>query len=76
LLFRSSFNLLGNLQGFFPFPAERESVAAHEIEPVSSAKRARSEHLRQDIAGFKPGDAVALAVERRGVMQYVAFEVE
>ena len=35
-----------------------------------------TEHLRQDIVGFKPGDAVALAVERRGVMQYVAFEVE
>ena len=40
-------------------------------EPVSD-----TEHLRQDIAGFKPGDAVALAVERRGIMQYVAFEVE
>jgi serine protease Do len=40
-------------------------------QPVSDA-----EHLRQDIVGFKPGDAVALAVERRGVMQYVAFEVE
>lgn len=40
-------------------------------EPVSNTER-----LRQDISGFKPGDAVALAVERRGVMQYVAFEVE
>jgi S1-C subfamily serine protease len=40
-------------------------------QPVSDA-----EHLRQDIVGFKMGDAVALAVERRGVMQYVAFEME
>jgi hypothetical protein len=35
-----------------------------------------AEHLRQDIAGFKPGDVVALVVERRGVNQYVAFEME
>jgi serine protease Do len=34
------------------------------------------EHLRQDIVGSKPGDVVALAVERHGVMQYVAFEME
>jgi serine protease Do len=40
-------------------------------KPVSDA-----DHLRQEIVSFKPGDAVALAVERRGVMQYVAFEVE
>jgi S1-C subfamily serine protease len=40
-------------------------------QPVSDA-----EHLRQDIVGFKPGDAVALEVERRGVLQYVAFEME
>ena len=35
-----------------------------------------AEHLRQDIVGFMPGDAVALEVERRGVLQYVAFEME
>jgi serine protease Do len=40
-------------------------------QPVSD-----TEQLRQHIVGFKPGDAVALAVERHGVMQYVAFEVE
>ena len=61
------------------------------LRPASSANRLRAsrgrglgprpqggdaEHLRQDIVGFKPGDAVALEVERRGVLQYVAFEME
>ena len=32
--------------------------------------------LRQDLAAFKPGDAVVLEVERGGVMLYVAFEIE
>lgn len=40
-------------------------------EPVSNA-----DHLRKEIVGFKPGDVVAFAVERRGIVQYVAFEVE
>jgi serine protease Do len=36
----------------------------------------KTEDLREDIAGSKPTDAVVLEVERRGVMQYVAFEKE
>jgi S1-C subfamily serine protease len=40
-------------------------------KPVSDA-----DHLRQEIVSFKPGDVVALAVERHGVTQYVAFEME
>jgi serine protease Do len=35
-----------------------------------------SEELRQQLATFKPGDSVALEVERQSVLQYVAFEVE
>jgi serine protease Do len=46
-------------------------ITSVNAQPVSDA-----EHLRQDIVGFKPGDAVALEVERRGVLQYVAFEME
>jgi serine protease Do len=34
------------------------------------------EQLLQDLESFKAGDAIVLEVERRGVMQYVAFEME
>lgn len=33
-------------------------------------------HFRQDLASFKPGDAVVFEIERQGVVQYVAFEIE
>ncbi|QNI30182.1 trypsin-like peptidase domain-containing protein [Alloacidobacterium dinghuense] len=33
-------------------------------------------HLRQDLVNFKPGNAVVFEVERQGVIQYVAFEIE
>jgi serine protease Do len=46
------------------------------ITSVNDQPVGDTEHLRQDIAGFKPGDAVALEVERRGILQYVAFEME
>ncbi len=32
--------------------------------------------FRTDLASHKPGDAVVLQVERRGVNQYIAFEIE
>jgi serine protease Do len=32
--------------------------------------------FRNDLASYKPGDAVVLLVERRGVNRYVAFEIE
>ena len=32
--------------------------------------------LREQLAGFKTGDAVVLEVERQSVIQYVAFEME
>jgi len=34
------------------------------------------DEMRQMIAGFKPGDSVALEIERQSVLEYVAFEVE
>ena len=32
--------------------------------------------LRQQLGGFRTGDAVVLEVERQSVIQYVAFEME
>jgi serine protease Do len=40
-------------------------------KPVTSTVEFRS-----DLASHKPGDAVVLKVERRGVNQYIAFEIE
>jgi serine protease Do len=34
------------------------------------------DELRQMVSQFKPGDAVALEIERQSVFEYVAFEVE
>jgi len=33
-------------------------------------------HLRQDLLAMKKGEAVVLEIEREGVIQYVAFEIE
>lgn len=46
------------------------------ITSVNGQPVGDTEQLRQDIVSFQPGDAVALQVERRGVLQYVAFEME
>jgi serine protease Do len=35
-----------------------------------------TDELRQQLAIFKPGDSVALEVERQSTLQYVAFEIE
>jgi predicted metalloprotease with PDZ domain len=40
-------------------------------KPVSDKQQ-----LRGDLASSKPGDTVVLEIERRGVTQYVAFEME
>ncbi len=32
--------------------------------------------LQSAVAGLKPGDAVALLIERRGKLQYLSFEME
>jgi serine protease Do len=59
---------------------EPATLANLEVGDVVRAINGRplntSEELRQQLANFKPGDSVALEVERQSVMQYVAFEVE
>ncbi|HTZ60895.1 MAG TPA: trypsin-like peptidase domain-containing protein [Acidobacteriaceae bacterium] len=46
------------------------------IRAVNGTPLNDSQQLRQILAGFKPGDAVVLEVERQSVLQYVAFEME
>lgn len=46
------------------------------IRSVNGKSVADTEHLRQQLAGFKSGDAVVFEVERQSAIQYVAFEVE
>ena len=48
-----------------------DAIRAVNGTPLESAQQ-----LRQVLAGFKPGDAVVLEVERQSVLQYVAFEME
>jgi serine protease Do len=35
-----------------------------------------TEELRHELTSFKPGDPVVFQVERRGINQYIAFEIE
>jgi serine protease Do len=46
------------------------------IRAVNGTPLESSQQLRQVLAGFKPGDAVVLEIERQSVLQYVAFEME
>jgi serine protease Do len=46
------------------------------IRAVNGTPLNDSQQLRQILAGFKPGDAVVLEIERQSVLQYVAFEME
>jgi len=46
------------------------------IRSVNSKPVTDTEGLRQQLAAFKPGDAVVLEVERQSVIQYVACEME
>ncbi|MBB5343797.1 trypsin-like peptidase domain-containing protein [Tunturibacter empetritectus] len=59
---------------------EPATLASLEVGDVVRAINGRplntTEELRQQLANFKPGDSVALEVERQSVLQYVAFEVE
>jgi serine protease Do len=59
---------------------EPATLASLEVGDVVRSINGRplnsSEELRQQLASFKPGESVALEVERQGVLQYVAFEVE
>jgi serine protease Do len=46
------------------------------IRAVNGNPISDTQQLRQVLAGFKPGDAVVLEVERQGVLLYVAFQME
>jgi serine protease Do len=46
------------------------------IRAVNGSRLEDTQQLRQTLSGLKPGDAVVLEVERQGVVQYVAFEME
>src|SRR5262249_39220003 len=46
------------------------------ITSINGKPIGNANHLRQEIADLKSGNVVALGIERRGVMQYVAVEAE
>jgi serine protease Do len=46
------------------------------IRAINGTPLENTQQLQQTLSGLKPGDAVALEVERQGVLQYVAFEME
>jgi serine protease Do len=46
------------------------------IRSINGKAVQNCDEMRQMMAGFKPGDSVALEIERQSVMEYLAFEVE
>jgi serine protease Do len=46
------------------------------IRTINGKPVSDTAHLRQDLASFKPGEAVVFEIERQGILQYVAFEIE
>src|SRR5271163_306985 len=46
------------------------------VRSINGKPLTTSDELRQQLAGMRPGDPVALEVERQSVLQYVAFEIE
>jgi len=46
------------------------------IRAVNGKRVANADEFRKSLAGFNPGDAVVLEVERQSVLMYVAFEME
>lgn len=58
-------------------PATLADLAAGDVIIAVNGKLvSNKQELLQDLGSFKPGDALALQVERRGIMQYVAFEMD
>jgi serine protease Do len=58
-------------------PATLTDLTVGDAITAINGKAVRNKHeLLQDLNTFKTGDAVALEVERRGVAQYVAFQME
>lgn len=59
--------------GVAPFIDLRPGDVIHQ---VNNAPIALFDVFRAKIAGFSPGDPVALQIERNGRLQYVSFEIE
>jgi serine protease Do len=58
-------------------PATLTDLTVGDIITTINGKPVKNkQELLQDLNSFKTGDAVALQVERHGVAQYVAFEME
>jgi serine protease Do len=55
---------------------QAELAAGDLIRSVNSVPITSVAQLRATIESFKPGDAVALQVERKGKLMYVAFEMD
>jgi serine protease Do len=53
-----------------------ELTVGDVITAINGKAVTNKQQLQQDLKGFRAGDAIALEVERHGVTQYVAFEVE
>ena len=58
-------------------PATLSDLTVGDVITTINGKPVKDkQELLQDLNGFKTGDPIALQVERRGVTQYVAFEME
>ncbi len=55
---------------------QAELATGDMIRSVNSVPITSVAQLRATIGGFKPGDAIALQVERKGKLMYVAFEMD
>jgi S1-C subfamily serine protease len=55
---------------------ERDLVIGDVIRSVNAVSITSVAQLRAIVDGFKPGDAIALQVERKGKLMYVAFEMD
>jgi serine protease Do len=58
-------------------PATLTDLTVGDVITTINGKAVKDKQdLLQDLNSFKTGDAIALEVERRGVNQYIAFEME
>jgi serine protease Do len=58
-------------------PATQANLEVGDVVRAVNGKPLNTtDELRKDLAAFKPGDSVALEVERQSVLMYVAFEIE
>ena len=51
--------------------SKQHRLAAYGLQPFNLKDNACS-----GLAAFEPGDAVVFEIERQGVVQYIAFEIE